>query len=247
MKTKNAASSAPLSSVGQPIFSAAYWRDALAQLKDLRMLVIAAMLIALRVALKSLGIPVFTNDLYIYFGYLANALGGMIYGPVVALAAAAVSDTLGALIAQSSSGPYFLPFILVEMLGSFLYAIVLWRRSVTVTRIFVSKFLVTFLANIVLNPIIMIWYYAWLNNGKSYALVTVPRLLKNTAMLPVEALLLALFLSAITPALASLHLIDKEQTKPVFKPRHYVLLGALLLIAAAAVVFMIFVYPSIKK
>ena len=39
-------------------FSKAYWRDAAAELRDTRMLVFAALMIALRVALKSLGIPI---------------------------------------------------------------------------------------------------------------------------------------------------------------------------------------------
>ena len=38
-------------------FSAAYWRDAAAELKDIRMLVVTALMIALRVALKPLAIP----------------------------------------------------------------------------------------------------------------------------------------------------------------------------------------------
>ena len=39
-------------------FSKEYWRDAAAELRDTRMLVFAALMIALRVALKSLGIPI---------------------------------------------------------------------------------------------------------------------------------------------------------------------------------------------
>lgn len=39
-------------------FSRDYWRDAVAELRDTRMLIFAALMVALRVALKSLGIPV---------------------------------------------------------------------------------------------------------------------------------------------------------------------------------------------
>ena len=42
----------------QTPFSKAYWRDAAMELKDIRILVFAALMIALRVALKSLGIPI---------------------------------------------------------------------------------------------------------------------------------------------------------------------------------------------
>ena len=68
-------------------FSLAYWRDAAAELKDTRMLVIAALMIALRVALKGLGIPLAPN-LKINIAFFINALGAMIFGPVVAIPAA---------------------------------------------------------------------------------------------------------------------------------------------------------------
>ena len=75
-------------------FSKAYWRDAAAELRDTRMLVFAALMIALRVALKSLGIPI-AADLKINVAFFINAFGAMTFGPVVAILAAAVSDTLG--------------------------------------------------------------------------------------------------------------------------------------------------------
>ena len=39
-------------------FSKAYWRDAAAELKDVRILVVTAMMIALRVAMKGLSITI---------------------------------------------------------------------------------------------------------------------------------------------------------------------------------------------
>ena len=77
--------------------SKAYWRDAALELKDTRMLVFAALMSALRVALKSLGIPI-AADLRINVAFFINALGAMVFGPVVAVLAAAVSDTLGCLL-----------------------------------------------------------------------------------------------------------------------------------------------------
>ena len=64
-------------------FSMAYWRDAAAELRDTRILVFAALMIALRVALKSLGIPI-AADLKINIAFFVNAFGAMVFGPVVA-------------------------------------------------------------------------------------------------------------------------------------------------------------------
>ena len=113
-------------------FSLAYWRDAAAELKDTRMLVIAALMIALRVALKGLGIPLAPN-LKINIAFFINALGAMIFGPVVATVAAAISDTLGCIIFPQ--GVYFFPFIFIEILGSVIFALFLYRAKVTVTRL----------------------------------------------------------------------------------------------------------------
>ncbi len=94
-------------------FSKAYWRDAAAEMKDTRMLVFAALMIALRVALKFVAIPLAPN-LKINTAFLANAMGAMVFGLVVGIFAAAVSDFLGVLLMGDT---YFPPFVLVEFAG----------------------------------------------------------------------------------------------------------------------------------
>ena len=74
-------------------FSAAYWEQAFSELKNTRALVFAALILALRIAMKPLKIPI-AADVNITFGFIFNALGSMVYGPVVALLSGAVSDTL---------------------------------------------------------------------------------------------------------------------------------------------------------
>ena len=90
-------------------FSKEYWRLAAGELRSTKILVLAAILTALRIAVKSLAIPVGPN-LNITFGFLINATGSMIYGPIVAILTSAISDTLGAILFPH--GAYFFPFIL---------------------------------------------------------------------------------------------------------------------------------------
>ena len=78
-------------------FNGRYWRLALSEFRSLKMLVVAAMLTALRIAVKSLTIQIMPG-LNITFGFIVNAVGSMIYGPVVAVVTSAVSDTLGAIL-----------------------------------------------------------------------------------------------------------------------------------------------------
>ncbi len=214
-------------------FSAAYWKDAASQLFDVRILCAAAILIAMRVALKSVWIPV-GPELNITIGFFVHALGASIFGPVVAIVPAAISDTLGCILFPQ--GTYFFPFIFVEIAGSLIFALFLWRAKLSATRIILSRFAVVAVCNFILNPSIMIWYYAWLNNGGTYAFITMPRVIKNLALFPAEALLLVIFLGAMIPVLINLHLIPKAQSGDmVIAKKHIILLAVLFVIAVVIV------------
>lgn len=174
-------------------FSKAYWRDAAAELKDTKMLVFAALMIALRVALKLVYIPLAPN-LRINTAFLANALGAMVFGPVVAVPAAVISDFLGWLI--HPEGPYFPPMVLLEVGGSLIFALFLYRAKITPVRVMLSRFCICLFINILLNTPLMMLYYAICMGGKLYIL-TVPHILKNLFMFPIESVVLTLFLSAL--------------------------------------------------
>ena len=91
-------------------FSRDYWRTACAELKSTRMLVLTALLVAVRVALKSVAIPV-GESLYITVGFFINAVGSMVYGPVLGFLSGTVCDLLGCLLFPK--GPYFFPFTVI--------------------------------------------------------------------------------------------------------------------------------------
>ena len=119
-------------------FSKAYWMQAASEMKNPRMLVFAALTIALRVALKAVKIPI-AASIDIHTAFIVNAFGAMVYGPVVALMGAAISDTLGALLIPS--GPYFFPFIFTEMAGSLIFALFLYDKFILFFKTFQFCFL----------------------------------------------------------------------------------------------------------
>ena len=212
-------------------FSKAYWKDAAAELKDTRMLVFAALMIALRVALKSLGIPI-AADLKINIAFFVNAFGAMVFGPVVAIVAAAISDTLGCLLFPS--GAYFFPFIFIEIAGSLIFALFLYRAKVTATRVILSRFCIDFFVNIVMNTPIM-WLYYKMVLGKSYVIFQLPRIIKNLALFPLESVLLTLFLTFMIPVAKRFGLIYDSGENLKFQKRQIVLLAALFVIGAGCV------------
>ena len=182
-------------------FSKAYWADAAAELKDTKMLVITALMIALRVALKPLAIPL-GPQLSIQTAMLATALGAMIFGPVVAIPAAMVSDTVGFMIFPT--GDYFLPFMLTEIAGTMFYALCLYRAKPSATRVIIARFLICFVVNVVLQQFIFAWQYTYMGNPEKakesiMGIMTTARIFKNLFFFPIESVVITLFLKVLVP------------------------------------------------
>ncbi len=210
-------------------FSAAYWRDAAAEMKSVKTLVLAALLIALRVVFKQFRIPV-GPYLDINTAFVVNALGAMTFGPVVAIFAAMITDTLGAVLFPN--GPYFFPFILVEIAGSVIFSLFFYRARITVRRIVLARFSVVFFVNLVLQTPIMRLYYSMILN-KSYAWIDLPRILKNITLFPFEALVLVIVFRALMPPLETAHLIKSRSDSLRMSGKTVAALAALTLGATA--------------
>ena len=182
-------------------FSAAYWRDAANELKDTKMLVVTALMIAVRIALKPLAIPL-DPQLSIQTAMLATALGAMIFGPVVAIPAAMISDTIGFMIYPT--GDYFLPFMLTEIASTMFYALFLYRAKVSPIRVMLSRFCICFFVNVVLQQFIYAWWYVYIGNPEEamesiLGIMTLSRILKNVCMFPLESVVLTVFLRVLLP------------------------------------------------
>ena len=216
-------------------FSKEYWIQAISEFKNLRVLLFAALMIALRVALKSVSIPIAAN-LRINIAFFINAYGAMVFGPVVAMAAAAVSDTLGCLLFPS--GPYFFPFILTEIAGSLIFALFLYRTKVTTLRVTLSRFCIDFFVNIVLNTPIM-WLYYQMMLGRNYVLFDLMRIVKNLVMFPIESVLLVLFLRVVIPPTRKLGYLVSDIEDLRFTRKSIISLTLLAVVGIAAVVLYI--------
>lgn len=212
-------------------FSAEYWRLSASELKSTKMLAMAALLTALRIAIKSAKIPI-GPDLTITFGFVVNALGSAIYGPVMAILTSTVSDLVGAILFPS--GTFFLPFTFVEIAGGVLFALFFYRARITTMRIVLARFSVTAVCNLVLNSICMYYYYLFYM-GTTYTLFTVPRTVKNLALFPLQSLILVLFFNALLPITNRMELTYTCSGRLEIK-RHEIVAIILLTIAAALAV-----------
>lgn len=212
-------------------FSKAYWVEAARELKRTKVLIFAALMIALRVVLKMVSIPVGV-DMRVNTAFFINAYGAMVFGPVVAIVSAAISDTLGCLLFPT--GVYFFPFIFIEIAGSLIFALFFYRARVSSLRVILARFLICFGVNIVLNTPVM-WLYYKVVMGKYYALVDLPRIAKNLAMFPIESFLLILFFRAVIPPTKNAGLIYSDVEKLRFTKRNAAVLVALFVVGVAAV------------
>ncbi len=193
------------------IFSKKYWREAAAQLKDTKMLTIAALIVALRVVVKFLKIPL-AEGLSISLDAYVNSLGSVIYGPVAGLVVGAVSDILGCIV-TGKMGQYFPPFALVEMSSSFIFGLFFWRRKVSFTSTMAAKFTVNLVCNILLTSVFNKWmYYIYygLERAEAYSIINGVRIAKNLVMFPLEATVIVVVFTAVLPVLARLRLVDPK-------------------------------------
>jgi len=212
-------------------FCAGYWRDAMAEMKDTKMLVFAAFIVAIRVALKTvIRIPL-APSLDITPAFLANALGAMVYGPVVGALGAVVSDLLGVLMRGDS---YFLPYVLTEISGTLIFALFFYRQKITPTRVVLSRFCICLFVNILLQtPIDMLYQYVYY--GYANVVITVPRIFKNLFMFPLESVVLAVFLNAMQPITYKMKLTYNSEGKLSFTKKQVVLLVLLVAVGIASV------------
>lgn len=187
-------------------FTRSYWRTAAKELGSLRMLTLGAIIVALRIVLGGVRIPLGDN-LNIFFGYLLNGLGSAIYGPVMGLLTGFATDILGYFM--NPSGPFFFGYVLSTMLGSFFYALFFYRARITLPRVILAKLTVNLLVNVGLGSLWSAMLYS-----KGYYYYLAKSVVKNLGMLPVEVFLLWLFLRAMVPVCVRSGLLPRQEKRP---------------------------------
>ena len=193
-------------------FSADYWKQAMQDAKSVRMITVAALLIALRIVLKNFHIPI-GQGMDIYFGYMLNAMGAMIYGPIMGILTGFVVDILGFVLFPSPYG-FFFGYTITAMAGSFIYGLFYYRTRLSVLKIALAKASVNVFVNVGLGALWSSMLY-----GKGYLYYLARSVLKNVVCLPVEILFLVFFLQLMLPILQRMKLIPHQPSNriPLFR------------------------------
>ena len=177
-------------------FSPLYWLGAARELKNLRRLAFAALIVALSIVISSLYIPV-SDNLRIYFKFLVTSVGSAVYGPLAALLVGAVSDTLGFFL--HPSGAYFPGYMLSEMLGCLVYALLLYRKRVSITRLFIAKLVINLFINVLLGSL-----WSAILFSKGFIFYFTQSLVKNLLLLPLEVAAMTALFTLLLPQLEKL-------------------------------------------
>lgn len=189
------------------IFTSKYWVTSSSEFKKLHTITFAGITVALGIILNSFYIPVGEN-IHISFVFLVLSLGALIFGPVTGLFVGAIYDILGFII--HPSGIFFPGYTLSSMLEFFIYGLFLYRSRITVLRVFLAKFIVNYGIHVGLG---CLWSKILFNKGYLYFFST--SIIKNTIMLPIETIMLVLFLQLLLPALTRIGIIPKQQYKHI--------------------------------
>lgn len=174
------------------------------ELKSVYTLTFTAMLLVIKLLLDLYNIRItISPNLRITFGFLALAMIGMFFGPVVGMAAGFISDVLGYIL-NSGGGAFFPGYTLTAILSGLIWGFVLYQKPIKIWRFFVAKLIINIFLNMGLNSV---WIY--ILRGKSIFADLPLRIFKNIAMLPIETILLF----TIAKAVYTIYQRSKSMTK----------------------------------
>lgn len=166
------------------------FKESLNGLRFTRTLSACAMLLAVQVLLDYIGSFTLGPAIRISFGFLAVAMTAHLFGPVPAMANAALCDII--LCILKPIGPYHPGFTLSAALSGLIYGLFFYRRQITAGRVALAKLLVDLCINLLLNTL---WLYQI--QGKAFMVLMPPRAIKNMLQLPLDVALLMLVLPTL--------------------------------------------------
>ena len=136
--------------------------DSAKSLEEIRTITVTGMLLALAVAIRSLGINI-TADARIVFTCVPISIIAMLFGPVVCGMSTFALDIIGFLIDNKSARGYSIELSLVVILSGIIYGIILYKADIRCTksdikgsvisilRIMLARGLVVLICNMMLN------------------------------------------------------------------------------------------------
>lgn len=189
------------------MFDKQYWYSSAEKLKNVRYIALMAAFIAMKIIVGNIYIPVAQN-LRVGINFVLVAVEASILGPVAGVVSATITDLLGFIIFPS--GPFFVGYTLTAICGSFIYAILFYKKRITVLRITVAKILNNYLVNVLLGSLWSAILY-----DKAFVVYAATSAIKNTILFPFEIALLVVVFNLLAPILTKKHFIEDPGKLPL--------------------------------
>ena len=162
------------------------FRDSADELKSVKNLCIISLLLALRVCLDFLTLPL--SDLcYVSFLFIVVGFVGGMFGPFVATLFGGIGDILSYVV--HPMGVYFFGFTVSAMVAGLIYGLILYKNRFNAFRIVFAQVVVDMIINVLINTL---WISILYGVGFWELLVSV-RIPKNLITIPLNVCLFVLF------------------------------------------------------
>lgn len=137
---------------------------------------------------------------YIKIGFsgLPNRIVECLFGPVIGCIFGGTMDILKFI--AKPDGPFFFGFTFDAMLAGVLYGSILYKKPVTIPRVFVAEFAAKVIVNCGFNTLWISVLY-----GKGFLAILPMRLLKNAIMLPIDTIITFAMLTLVTQIATQFH------------------------------------------
>lgn len=182
--------------------SPAYWNKSSMAMRNLKLQIFAAMMIAVTRALSLVpGIPIWHTKLT--WGFLARSVCALVCGPVLGLVFGFAEDILGFVL--QPTGEFFPGYTLSTMAGVLIYALFFFRRRITVANLVLANLAVNFLVNAAMGAL-----WSTMIRGGGYLVWFLPSLAKNLITVIPKSVAMYVLFQALLPALTQMGLIPDQ-------------------------------------
>ena len=145
---------------------------------------------------------------YIKIGFsgLPNRIVECLFGPVIGCIFGGTMDILKFI--AKPDGPFFFGFTFDAMLAGVLYGSILYKKPVTIPRLFVAELAAKVIVNCGFNTLWISVLY-----GKGFLAILPMRLLKNAIMLPIDTIITFAMLTLATQSATQFHFSKPNLTE----------------------------------
>lgn len=162
------------------------FRESVNEFKNVRNLCVISLLLALRVCVNFLTIPI-SDACHISFFFIVMGIIGGMFGPFVGAVCGGIGDILCYIV--HPMGGYFIGYTFSAMIAGFLYGLILYKNQFRVSRIIFVEILVDVIVGVILNTL---WISMFSGTGFLELLITI-RIPKTLIMAPLSIVIFIAF------------------------------------------------------